>query len=150
MAVPLAEYAHRSEGVMQMAIPIGTGVGDVIRQTGLSKAAGGVSATLSHCDIGVAGAKAVTVGLFPFSGFNLGSLGLGLGLGSWGPLLVLAAGAAGIAGYSQYRKHKLARRRRARSAGLKGVLKSIFAPPPSPQVHKKKRVFSLLGFSVWH
>jgi hypothetical protein len=137
-----------------MALPIGEAVADVVRQTGVAKGATGVTTALSHCDLGISGAKVLTAGgssLWSGGGLGLGSLGLGLGLGGWGPILFFAAGAATVYGYSEMRKRRGLKRkpRPGRNAGLRGALNAVFRVSPPPIVHKRKRLFSVLGFSVW-
>ncbi|CAK0753024.1 hypothetical protein CCP1ISM_40004 [Azospirillaceae bacterium] len=130
---------------------IGEAVTGFVKQTGMAK---GASVAISHCDIGAVGAKAMTVGGIPiFSGgvFKLGSLGLGLGLSSLGPIIFFAAGAATAYGYSEMCKRRSLKRnkRPGRNMGNAGIFRSMFNTVPPPVLKVKKRLFSVLGFSVW-
>ncbi len=161
-----------------MAVPVGGGFqnlvgpsgGTVGANTGLATtgkaSASGLlgKAALSHCDGGLSGAKILTIAGGPLwggKGFSLTGLGLGLGLGGWGPVIAFGAGAAAYYGYSNFLGQK-AKQRRARSIPVRGldVFKLLFGltppppPPPRPRPRRrlpkqKKRLFSVLGFSVW-
>ncbi len=139
-----------------MATLIGNIVADIARFTGL-KGASSTVAAVSHCDaIGVAGAKAITVKASPIlagGGFNIGSLGLGLGLSSLGPVFFFAAGTATVYGYSKFRNQgrllKQDRRTNRLRTGVISPFNALFNVAPAPKINRKRRLFSVLGFSIW-
>ncbi|MEI6984745.1 MAG: hypothetical protein WCK65_01330 [Rhodospirillaceae bacterium] len=82
---------------------------EVLRDAIAAKAVGGVGSGLAAKTIAAsktAGANAITTGGAVLGGKSF-SLGLGIGLGAWGPILVVAAGAAAVYAYLQYRNRQL-------------------------------------------
>ncbi len=76
---------------------------EVVRDALATKALAGTGAIGTAAGGGAGVAKTLTTGGTIWSG-NGFSLGLGIGLGAWGPVLLGAAGAAAVYAYFRYRR----------------------------------------------
>ncbi|MEI8394487.1 MAG: hypothetical protein WCF85_07115 [Rhodospirillaceae bacterium] len=131
-----------------MPVPVAEAVEQIVRNAATTKGAAAIanSATgASMVKAGAAGLSNLGTGATGAAGAKTAALGgilsgkgfgLGFGLGYWGPVLVFAAGAVSVYGYGEFRKRQVRARRTRR----------IFGAAPS---RPKKRLFSVLGFSLW-
>ncbi|MEI7607646.1 MAG: hypothetical protein WCJ64_09700 [Rhodospirillaceae bacterium] len=104
-------------------------------------------AALSHCDGGIAGANALSFGIGSlWKGVGLGGIGLGIVIGELAPVIFLVAGAAAVYGCAKL----VTRERKARrDQPPKGQPASEPVKTRTDQKERNKRLFSVLGVSVW-
>ena len=144
--------------------PSATGCVNLVKKASLSKGAVGgkaklllaghgpssglfSKAALSHCDGGIAGANALSFGIGSlWKGVGLGGIGLGIAIGELAPVILLVAGAAAVYGCAKLVTHKPKIRR---EHPPKAQPASEPMMTGAEQQERHKRLFSVLGVSVW-